>query len=98
MLQTNFPDILQQSRLRGTVIGLMYLMRHGIIVKGVVVLPRLHMLHNTLPLETHLHFFGMKAKVITETENTVKQVLKHLSIQELAVYGTPQTRNPLSAQ
>jgi RNase P/RNase MRP subunit p29 len=61
-----------------------------------VVLPKLQMLHATLPLETHLpSMFGMKGKVITETENTIKQVLKNLSINELVVYGTPQNRNPL---
>ena len=96
MLHVIFPEIVQQSRLRGTVIGLMYLMRYGIIVKDIVVLPRLTALHNTLPLETHLfHMFGMKGKVITETENTVKQVLKNLSINELVMYGSAQNRNPL---
>jgi hypothetical protein len=96
MLQTIFPEILQPSRLRGTVIGLMYLMRYGIIVKDVVVLPKLPILHNTLPLETHLpHLFGMKGKVITETENTVKQVLKNLSINDLLMYGSAQNRNTL---
>lgn len=96
MLHTIFPEIVQQSRLQGTVIGLMYLMRFGIIVKDIVVLPRLPTLHNTLPLETHLiQMFGMKGKVITETENTVKQVLKNLSINELVMYGSAQNRNPL---
>jgi hypothetical protein len=61
------------------------------------VLPRLHILHNTLPLETHLsHVFSIRGKVITETENMVKQVLKSLSPSELVVYGTPQNTNPLS--
>jgi hypothetical protein len=60
------------------------------------VLPRLRALHSILPLETHLfHMFGMKGKVITETENTVKQVLKNLSINELVMYGSAQNRNPL---
>jgi hypothetical protein len=97
MLHTNFPDVIQHSRLRGVVVGLMYLMRCGIVVKGIVVLQRLHILHNTLPLETHLsHMFAIKGKVITETENMVKQVLKSLSPSELVVYGTPQNTNPLS--
>ena len=96
MLHTIFPEIVQQSRLQGTVIGLMYLMRFGIIVKDIVVLPRLPTLHNTLPLETHLiQMFGMKGKVITETENTVQQVLKNLSINKLVMYGSAQNRNPL---
>jgi hypothetical protein len=98
MLQCNFPDIVQANRTKGMVVGLMYLMRGGIIVKGIVVLPRLDILHSILPLETHLlHIFGIKGKVITETENLVKQVLKSLSPNELVVYGTPQNHNPLSS-
>jgi hypothetical protein len=97
ILYSNFPEIIQMSRLRGTVVGLMYLMRCGIIVKGIVVLPKLHMLYNMLPLETHLPtLFGVKGKVITETENTVKQVLKRLSTKELAMYGAAQNKNPLA--
>jgi hypothetical protein len=96
MLRVIYPEIVQHSRLRGTVIGLMYLMRYGIIVKDVVVLPRLTALHSTLPLESHLqNVFATKGKVITETENTVKQVLKNLSINELQTYGSAQDKNPL---
>jgi hypothetical protein len=96
ILQCNFPEIIQPSRMRGTVVGLMYLMRCGIIVKGIVVLPRLDILHDILPLETHLpHMFGIKGKVITETENTVKQVLKNMSVNELVIYGMPQGNTAL---
>jgi hypothetical protein len=91
ILHTNFPDIIQVSRIQGIVVGLMYLMRCGIIVKGVVVLPRLQLLHDVLPLETHLNqMFNIKGKVITETENTIKQVLKSLSTNELIAYSTPR--------
>jgi hypothetical protein len=98
MLAGNFPDIIHASRLRGTVVGLMYLMRCGIIVRGIVVLPRLAILNTILPLETHLpHIFKIKGKVITETENTVKHVLKSFSVNELVVYGMPQnTTLPLN--
>jgi hypothetical protein len=97
MMKHRFPEIIGNNRIRGTVVGLLYLMRHGIIVKGVVVLPRLQILHDMLPLETHLpHIFKIKGKVITETENIVKQVLKGLSPNELGVYGTPQNMNPFS--
>jgi hypothetical protein len=96
MLQGNFPDAIQPNRLQGMVVGLIYLMRCGIIVKGIVVLPRLQMLSNTLPLESHLpHLFGIKGKVITETENMVKQILKSLSSHELVVYGMPQNISPI---
>jgi hypothetical protein len=70
-------------------------MRHGIIVKDIVVLPRLKTLHDALPLETHLfHVFKIKGRVITETENTIKQVLKNLSITELLMYGSACNKNP----
>jgi hypothetical protein len=93
MLQNNFPDIIQSSRLRGTIVGLMYLMRSGIVAKGVVVLPRLPVLQIILPLETHLLYkFGIKGKVITETENTVKQLLKNISTAELVSYSSTNTR------
>lgn len=96
MLQANFPGIVAPHRINGMVVGLLYLMRYGIVVKSIVVLPILNLLCEVLPMENHLGiFFNVKGKIITETENVVKMALKTLSTNELMVYGTPQSMNQL---
>ena len=47
------------------------------MIYGVVVLPRLSILGKILPLESFLEqIFGIKAKIITESENLSKNVLR----------------------
>jgi hypothetical protein len=64
------------------------MIRQGIIVHELVVLPRLPNLDAVLPLESHLDvFFGVKAKCITETENVVKIILRNVTKQQLIDAG-----------
>jgi RNase P/RNase MRP subunit p29 len=55
---------------------------------GVVVLPKLHRLREILPIESHLQtIFGVKGKCITETENTVKAVMRSVDRESLKGFG-----------
>ena len=68
------------------------MLRHGIIVHELVVLPRLPVLERILPLESHLDlFFGVKAKCITETENVVKIIFRSVTKQQLLDAGVART-------
>lgn len=76
------------AKLKTTTIGLLYMMRQGIVVHDMVVLPKLPQLESLLPLENHLDlFFGVKAKCITETENVVKIILRSVTKQQLIDAG-----------
>ena len=80
--------VVTDAKLKTTVIGLLYMMRQGIVVHEIVVLPRLACLDELLPLEAHLGiFFGVKAKCITETENVVKIILRSITKQQLLDAG-----------
>ena len=80
--------VITDAKLRSTVIGLLYMIRQGIIVHELVVLPRLPGLSALLPLESHLDTtFNVKAKCITETENVVKIILRNVTKQQLIEAG-----------
>lgn len=83
-----------QCKLRGCTVGLLYLMRQGVIVQGVVVLPKLNRLKEILPMESHLQqMFGIKGRCITETENMVKLAVKSLDRDSLRKCGVACINN-----
>lgn len=54
----------------------------------LVVLPKLPILQQILPLEGHLDLiFNVKAKCITETENVVKIIMRGATKQQLINAG-----------
>jgi hypothetical protein len=61
------------------VIGLLYLLRSGLIHKNMTVLPQHRPLAYLLPPENYINMFGVKSKIITECENIVKCHLRTLS-------------------
>lgn len=72
------------QKVRGVVVGLLYLMRQGIVHRGLVILPRMEHLSHLLPMEIYLEStFGTKSKVVTETENEVKRLIRCMTIQDL---------------
>jgi hypothetical protein len=61
------------------VLGLLYLLRCGVRVFDVVVLPQIAQLVHVLPSEQHLQpSLGVRAKVVSEAENCVKHQLRKL--------------------
>lgn len=88
MLTRFSPGLLVDCKIRNCAVGLLYLMRQGIIMHGVVLLPKIAQLRHILPLENHLPIiFGVRGKCITETENIVKSTLKGISRKELELCG-----------
>jgi hypothetical protein len=61
------------------VIGLLYLLRSGLVHKNMTVLPQYRSLAYLLPPENYIYLFGVKSKIITECENIVKCHLRTLS-------------------
>ena len=105
--------VITEARLQNVTVGLLYLLRNGIVVYDMVILPRLQVcaflilvsfaqshsmrhcykqvLEKLLPLESHLGtFFGVRAKCITETENVIKIILRHITKQQLINAGAAQ--------
>ena len=59
-------------------VGIVYLMRYGVIMDGVFILPRIKDLQMLLPPETSLlPAYGIHPKYITEMENRLKFCLRH---------------------
>ena len=58
---SKLQGVVTDAKLKNTTIGLLYMMRQGIVVHDMVVLPKLPRLETLLPLENHLDlFFGVK--------------------------------------
>lgn len=88
VLNSLAPGIACDARLHPLCIGLLYLMRNGVVMHGVVVLPQCRLLDRYLPLENYLSpVFRVRNKCITETENTVKMVLRGASHERLKGCG-----------
>jgi hypothetical protein len=69
------------------VIGLLYLLRSGLVHRNMTVLPRCRALTYLLPPENYIGVFGVKSKIITECENIVKLHLRTLSDSGMKAIG-----------
>jgi hypothetical protein len=82
------PTLLAHTRREAVVVGLLYLMRTGLLVHNTFVLPRVAALQQLLPLESHLMpYFAVRCKSITETENMLKMLVRRLSTEQIAMLG-----------
>jgi hypothetical protein len=72
---------------KAMVIGLLYLLRSGLVHKNMTVLPRCRALTYLLPPENYISMFGVKSKIITECENIVKCHLRTLTDSEINDMG-----------
>lgn len=71
---------IRNNEVQRLAVGIMYLMRCGVTMDGVFVLPRLKELETMLPPETSLFdAFGVHPKYITEMENRLKYCLRHVN-------------------
>ena len=76
-------------KMHGFVVGLLYLMRTGLVLCGnVEVIPRVEELAAALPSENHVKvIFKMSTKIMTEVENFIKFTIKPLSRDRLIEMG-----------
>ena len=74
---------------KGFVVGLLYLMRYGVVLwDSVVIVPKIERLCSCLPSENLLNsLFKLSTKVITHSENLIKQGLGKLSRAKLLDMG-----------
>lgn len=88
MLSQKFK--LQLSMFKNNIlfIGIVYLMRMGITMHNVILLPKIHELQYLLPIEAHLKcYFKIKCKFITEVENLIKMCIRNLTNKEIEMMG-----------
>ncbi len=69
------------------IIGLLYLLRSGLVHRSITILPQFRELAYLLPPENYINLFGVKSKIITETENIVKCHLRTLSDGQIKDIG-----------
>jgi hypothetical protein len=69
------------------IIGLLYLLRSGLVHRSITILPQYRSLTYLLPPENYINLFGVKSKIITETENIVKCHLRTLSDRQIKDIG-----------
>jgi hypothetical protein len=84
----NVPSCVKQG---GIVVGMLYMMRSGVTIDNITVLPRIPRLKHILPLEQHLPtFFNIRAKVVTEAENVIKYNMRGVNPRSLALLAQTQ--------
>jgi hypothetical protein len=84
----NIPSCVKQG---GVIVGMLYMMRSGVTIDNITVLPRLPQLKRLLPLEQHLQtFFNIRSKVVTEAENVIKYNMRGVHPQILALLAQTQ--------
>ena len=65
------------AKFRNLVVGVLYMMSTGLVVQGREILPCWPDLRVVLPQENHLaKYWGISSKIICETENEVKLILR----------------------
>jgi len=67
-----------QNRKMSIVVGMLYLMKQGLVIQNVQWLPKIDSLNHCLPHETNLEKgFKLSMKLVCETENEIKLALRH---------------------
>ena len=75
----------------GIVTGMLYIMRTGVTVDDITVLPRITELKRLLPAEQHLiSYFNIRPKIVTEAENVIKYHMRNISPQSLSLLAQTQ--------
>jgi len=76
-------------KLHGFVVGLLYLMRNGLVLCGnVEIVPRLEELSLSLPSENHIKVvFKMSTKIMTEVENFIKITVRTFPREKITSMG-----------
>lgn len=84
-----FQMYCKPSEMRMMVFGLMYLMRNGVMMQNIQVVPRLALLQEMLPSENCLlNVFEFRAKYITDVENKFKFLFRSLQANQLKIFIT----------
>lgn len=66
------------------VFGLLYLMRSGVVIEGVQIIPRIPVLKTMLPAENILQpMYGFRPKYVTDVENKFKFMFRGMSMQKV---------------
>lgn len=87
-LHNIYPTMFKLMRVDIIVVGLLYLMRSGLVLHGTTILPCIQDLNRLLPLESYLYpCFQIKCKTITEVENVVKMHIRSLNRTQLSNLG-----------
>jgi hypothetical protein len=84
----SFGMPLKDGEVQSVTVGLLYLMRRGVVFEDIAVLPAVAELGALLPAESMLgDFFDIKSRTITESENRVKFALRSATRERLRAAG-----------
>lgn len=88
ILRRTRNETLTNMKMHTIVIGVLYLMRSGLVLHDLTILPQIPQLVNYLPLESNLApFFGVRCKAITEVENMIKINIRSLTTRQVHALG-----------
>lgn len=89
----NFRMPLKDGEVQNVTVGLLYLMRTGVVFGDITVLSAVEELREFLPSESMLsEFFSVRSRTITESENRVKFALRSATRERLVAAGFKEGR------
>lgn len=93
----SFHTLYHDMKVSSFCVGLLYMLRTGLVHCNTVVLPCLPKLKHLLPTENQIDRFGFRSKIITMAENSIKGFFRNITINEFESLGfskiNPSVRN-----
>ena len=82
--QDSLGLVIKESELRNFVFGMIFLMRSGVTMQNVPLLPQIEHLNDVLPSENNVgRFLKFRSKCITDTENRFKFLFRQVTPTQL---------------
>ena len=99
MCRSQWHVNIKPLEIRIYIVGLVYLMRSGVVVHNIQVIPCFPILTYLLPAENLLQsVFGIKSKFITDIENKFKYFFRQIPVKNLIKLGFHETNTSLQNQ
>lgn len=83
----SFHALYHDMKVSNFCIGLLYMLRTGLVHYNTVVLPCLPKLKHLLPTENQIDRFGFRSKIITMAENSIKGFFRNITMREFESIG-----------
>jgi hypothetical protein len=83
----SFHALYQDMKVSSFCVGILYMLRTGLVHCNTVVLPCLPKLKHLLPTENQIDRFGFRSKIITMAENSIKGFFRNITIKEFESLG-----------
>jgi hypothetical protein len=94
----SFHTLYHDMKVSSFCVGLLYMLRTGLVHCNTVVLPCLPKLKHLLPTENQIDRFGFRSKIITMAENSIKSFFRNITVNEFESLGFSKIKTSCQSQ